>query len=521
MSGPSGRATDTDFGAAPRGVHGADRDAIDQIEVVPYMPSSRESTTDDDDTVQTADIDLDGRGGREFTEEEARERAERAGLTDEMIEYLNGEITEDLDVEGAITGVPYVPEEEDYTAEILRQLGESTQVQPLAFYALGGYTLSTAGYAEDRYSDGSGVGTLSPDDAVFRYDNKIRSGVSDGIKTGVLTNSEWFSLQAAYLTKDNPGIKTWRGFELRPFFDLGFSETDPISFTAAPTHGRYDNDMSRNALSMRAGGSTRGSTATDGAIDTGDIYNAAQSTMYEAVNEGFSGVEGDEFVGERGTLADQQLEILGLTGTVGLTAFAANQYPGTDYGVLYAEVEPLSTAVVIGHLGFGADPIFSGDAIQYGTFTYGPTQKKPIGPGPVVSEAYADPFDPGTGLDNSLFAENTYYVCNMFPGAYSEPEMMTLRSKFGYDASTFTDHPYLGTKERIHEGVTQLIIDLMDDVLSRTDVTKTVTSEGLSQIKVNKIEGSEINESDSFRPSGTMTGATPDSTNTGGGTYGY
>lgn len=370
---------------------------------------------------------------------------------------------------------------EDYSAQVLAEIGTSTQQQPVAFYALGGYTLSKAGYEIE--SDFEGGGAMFP-----AADNMIRSGyISSGIKTGVLVNRQWYN--------SIDSRTTWRGLEMRPFFYAG----------GAGLVDRLDDQYRRGSTTIRFSDSAE--------INPANIYRD------QDVATGFSGREDLGTTGLRGTYDDTIAELQQLTGTVGLTAFMSNQYSGTDYGATMYGATPMSTAVVVGHLGFGADPKFAGESIIQGTFLWGEEGKLPRGPGP-SSEAWSDSAF-NTGLDQTAFSDNTYYVCDSSPFFYNTDESQVLRTKFGYDAMTFSDHPYIGTRERIHQGISEIILDIEEDVLVRVDVTKFVNGGNATEIKINRIEASELAEVATFSPSGTGMSGPSNSSDPGGGTYGY
>jgi hypothetical protein len=488
MSGPSGKSSATDL----PGMNESEGGSLGSGEVDGVISGRYYDVPRDADSERTPGLGGYGGGGYyggdggggtagQARTGQARTQTEADG---EVIDDVMGDRYDDL---------VDLSEYEDYSERILQEIGTSTQQQPVGFFALGGYLLSKAGVSEKvtdtpggRYPDASGYIRSGHLPAGSRSDGRR------GVSTGVLADSSWYDSVEA--------VNTWRGLELRPFF----LDDTLLSTGASPFR---DASGYKNSLEIK---------------DVTDVYTGMLATRGQAVNEGYSGLESTGNTGARGSLDDTVSELMQLTGTIGLTAFVSNQYSGTDYGALMTGETSLSTAIVVGHLGFGADAQFEGAAIVQGTFQYasaGGTMTLPRGPGPSAGAFVDEAFM--AGLDQTAFAENTYYVCDMSPFFYNPAEAQVLRTKFGYDAMTFSDHPYIGTRERIYQGISEIILDIEEDVLVRVDSTKFVNGGNASEIKINRIETSELAEDSTFSPSGAGMSGPSTSSDPGGGTYGY
>jgi hypothetical protein len=376
---------------------------------------------------------------------------------------------------------------DDYREEILAALGESTYVEPISFHLLAGYPLSMAGTTDSCGSTGVGLSFES---------HIVPSGYNGTRHTGVLVNDQFY-------TDGNSDL--YLGYELRPYFTTG------TGF---------------------AGSDTVGPRASDELGEPGETAFRSARTAFaaESQTEGFSGSDAFGTSGARGTSDEIFDSIMQLSGNIAITAMSANQYPGTDYGAILVEAPSLSTATVFGHVSFGEEPRFLGNSISQGTFLHdGPNGGYPTGPSR-LTDPTGNPTQSGAdtdhGLDTGPFSDNTYYRCNICPFYYNLAEQLALKQKFGFDGITYSRNPYLGTRQRMQEGVNEIITDILDDVLLRIDTTKFVNSNPLTNIKINRITTSETAEGPAYSPSGVgSTGATAagisTSTDTGGGDYGY
>ena len=399
-----------------------------------------------------------------------------------------------------MTGPSGESESEDYSTEIMDLIGTSTNVEAVGFYLLGGYSYSMKGNVEvgvDTYVKETLGGSSTYDGSA----HATYSGMYGTRKTGVLVNPVGLP--------DN----TWRGFEVRPMFltryagggDLGSAYTvdspsmvDDLTGLNIDASMRYVDEM---GAAIRPTGFDEAGLASE-PMPMGTFGSGLRDNRSDySVTRGYSGIRAlGQDPGERGYLDDLFDEMMQLTGTVGLTAFVANQYPGNDMGSsAFTGAERLSQAIVVGHLGFGGEPVFLRGAIDRATFRAGPE----------------------AGYDASEFAvNNPYYTCGSSPYVYNTDEMAHLKFKFGYDAATFHDHPYAGTRERMAEAIRDLSRDLIDNVIERIDSTKIINSMPLNEKKISRITGNE--ESSAYSPTGTRTGmGTNTSTDPGGGSYGY
>lgn len=398
----------------------------------------------------------------------------------------------------------FADEEEDYSTEILEAIGISTQVEPVGFYLLGGYQISRGGFQEARLGP---TYDIDYSDATGGSDVMI-SGYYNGKDLNVLANNSWY--------RSGLSTGTWRGMEMRPYMQpttYGLFDVEESADRAVQMRDSQDPDTAGSGVGFSDAGSVGGGT---GAM--------AASRGQTFLLDGYGGLDaqveaGIQTAGTRGTLDIIFDGLMQLTGTVALTAFIAKQYPGTDYGVLFDGSEPLSSAMVVGHVGFGVEPYFAGESLLQGSFLWGRNAQTPRGPIDAAGSVVAD-FD--GGYDPTIWAQdNTYYICDQSPHYYNIDERGHLRTKFGYDAETYADHPYVGVRERLYQAISSFIIDLRDDVLTRVDVTKFINAAGLSEIKINRIEESEINEAAGFSPSNAGSMGPTTTSDPGGGTYGY
>ena len=408
----------------------------------------------------------------------------------------------------------FADEDEDYSTEILEAIGVSTQVEPVGFYLLGGYQLSRGGLSQPRLGPtyGSMVDTTGVPDVLV-------SGYYQGKDLAVLTNNDWYRAM--------PSAGTWRGLEMRPYMQ----PTDSALFNVTTEDGSsvIVGSSDQRTVAMRESQDQGAGGGGVGSVDAGAVggtFGAMQASVGQTfLLDGYGGLDaqveaGLQTAGDRGTLDIIFDGLMQLTGTVALTAFIAKQYPGTDYGVLFDGSAPLSNAMVVGHVGFGAEPWFAGESLLQGSFLWGMDAQTPRGPID-ASNAIGEGYLIG-GYDSTMWAQdNTYYICDQSPHYYNVHERNHLKTKFGYDAQTYADHPYVGVRERIYQAVSSFIVDLRDDVLTRVDVTKFINAAGLSEIKINRIEESEMNESIDFSPSNAGSMGSSTTSDPGGGSYGY
>lgn len=77
------------------------------------------------------------------------------------------------------------------------------------------------------------------------------------------------------------------------------------------------------------------------------------------------------------------------------------------------------------------------------------------------------------------------------PWNYNEAEGKKVKIKLGYDATTYTPHPFEGTLERLDGAINGVVEDLATNVLTRIDLSKTTKKLDMTKELFEKIVGDE------------------------------